>query len=134
MSWLEQWSIQIDGTEINDGTNYITRIPEIWNVQEQSPILASIDGDYPAFIRFQPKEGQYTIITTINAHTWADFYAKWTTLKALLTPVAAGHVLTVQVRGMPAAKSVTIYPQSTMVDPISRTCSTIAVAPEPVLA
>lgn len=130
MTWSSVWSYKIDGTEINDGTNYWTTIPEIENVFAMDAILAPIDGDYPMLIRLQPKEGSYTLQTWAPGEP-AAWDTKLATLKALLTQ--APHTLSVQVRGMAAAKSVIVVPTTIIVSYTQRLLTATLLAPKPVL-
>jgi hypothetical protein len=136
MAWNEQWSFKIDGTEINRNASnptgtFIVQIPELENQFEQDAILVEIDGDYPAFVRMQPREGQYTILISMTPCTWGDYQTRLQTLKTLLSP--GQHTLTVQARGMPTAKSVVIVVKSMQIDAKIRLVTVAAVVPRPVL-
>lgn len=136
MAWNEQWSYKIDGYELNRNASnpsgvFITQIPELDNQFEQDVILVDVDGDYPAFVRTQPREGNYTILISMLPCSWANYQYRLSTLKTKLSP--GQHTLTVQARGMTTAKSVPIVVKSMQVDAKIRLVTVAAVVPRPVL-
>lgn len=129
--WGSEWSIRIDGVEINDRVNYWAQIPEISNLFEQDAVLAPVDGDYPVLVRMQPKEGVYTCMIWAGGEP-ADFETKRLALFTLLTPVA--HTLSVKVRGMADYKSTQVVPKNVIVSYTERMLSAALLAPKPVLS
>jgi hypothetical protein len=133
MPWAEQWSYLVDGTNVNDHINYVCQIPEIDNMQNQDVILAQIAGDHPVFIRSQPAEGRLTFNVALKgAGPPATYRTRMDALAALFAQ-GTRHTLTVQARGMGAAKTLRFYVEGTMVDYTRRLLSVRAVAPKPVL-
>lgn len=131
MSWNEQWSIKIDGVELNDITTYFTEIPEIENIPEDDVVTVPIDGRAPAYIRNQPVEAHYTILIASRPCTWEMWSTRITSLKALLT--RGSHTLTVQVRGMAAAASTTVVIKGMMIEAKNRRVAVSLVAMTPIL-
>ena len=135
MTWNEQWSIKIDGQELNTaptGGNYVASIPEIENVADYDAVTVPIDGDYPAFIRLQPRESTWTLNIAMKACNWATYQTQIASLKTLLAPGI--HTLAVQIRGMTAAKSATVVVRGMMIQPTARALSVTLFVPKPVLA
>jgi hypothetical protein len=129
MAWAEQWSIKVDGTEINTG-NFITEIPDLDSIGSVDAVLVTIPNDYPVFIRTQPLDSTININTQMKPCAWATFQTNLATLRGILTPGL--HTLTVQVRGMATAKSLTIVVKSMAVEAVGRRVSTQALVPTPV--
>lgn len=132
MVWSEQWSYKIDGTEVNDRTNFFVVVPELDHDFEQEAIMVSVQGDYPSFIRNQPKEGAYTFIVSMTNCTWATYQTRLATLKAIFSNGI--HTFTVQARGMASAKSVTLVVQGITVQAKERVVTVRTIAPKPVFA
>lgn len=135
--WNEQWSYKIDGYELNRNAsnptgNYHVQIPELQNLPEQEVILAPIDGDYPAFVRNQPKEANWTILIAVRPNTPADWYTELTNIQTRLS--AGLHTLTVQARGMTVEATVKIVVKSMNIDYKQRLITVAAVVPNPTLA
>jgi hypothetical protein len=134
MAWPGRWSIKIDGVELNTlptGGHYICEIPEIDNVPEQDQVVVAMDGDYPAFIRLQPREASWTLNLTMKPCDWPTYQTRLAYLKSLLS--SGPHTLTVQVRGMDVEKSVTVIVCAMMVEAKSRAISVKLSVPKPVL-
>jgi hypothetical protein len=131
VAWAEQWSYKIDGTEINSGA-FITDIPDLDSIGSVEAITVPIPNDYPVFIRTQPLDSTININTQMRPCSWAAFQTNLATLRGILTP--GPHTLTAQVRGMAAAKSLTIIVTSTAVEAKGRRVSTQALVPRPVWA
>ena len=134
MAWPGFWSIKIDGTEINTlpvGGNYLCEIPEIDNVAEFDQITVAMDGDYPAFIRLQPREASWTLNISMKSCDWPTYQTQLAYLKSLLS--SGPHTLTVQVRGMPDPKSTMVVVCAMMVEAKSRAVSVKLSVPKPVL-
>lgn len=91
------WTISMNGTAINDGTNFFTTIPEIDNGFSGSIILVPIAGDVPWFHRIQPVEGKYTCLVQMTACAASVYASRLATLKAAFA--AGPGTLAVQVRG-----------------------------------
>lgn len=131
MSWAEQWSYKIDGTEVNDRTNFFTQVPELENTPQMDVILKTVDGDYPSFIRVQPKEMGYTFIIAMTPCTWATYQSRLQTLKTIFTP--GTHTFTVQARGQASPTSVTIVATGSLsIMPKERIITISVIAPKPV--
>lgn len=131
--WNEQWSIKVDGYEINDKTAFWTVIPEIDNIGSVDVITVDVPNDYPVYIRTQPLSASITFKINMTPCSWATYRTRLDTIYALMTP--GPHTLTIQVRGMATAKSLTFIPQQvTVTDPKARELSVQATIPKPVLA
>jgi hypothetical protein len=133
MVWNNEWTIDVDGTALNDHVSYITTIPELQALPPQRVVLAPIDGDYPVFIRSQPAEGSLTFLIAMKG---AGNPTVWDTrITALTTLFATGiyHTLTAKVRGMPNARSMRFITESLQPDFRTRTVVVYATAPRPVL-
>jgi hypothetical protein len=131
MVWTEQWTIKIDGTNINDKVNYFTTIPDLDNIfGSVDPVMVSIPNDYPVFIRNQPLDATININIQMTPCTWATFQTRLTALRALLSP--GRHAMAAQVRGMATEKSLSIIVTSFAVDPKARRINVQAIVPKPV--
>jgi len=134
MAWPGKWSIKIDGTEINtlpNGGDYIAEIPEIDNIAEFDQVTVGMDGDYPAFIRLQPREATWTLNISMKACTWETYQTRLTWLKSVLS--LGPHTLTVQVRGQATPVSATVVVCGIIVEAKSRALSIKLSVPKPVL-
>lgn len=134
MAWPGIWSIKIDGTELNTlptGGDFLCEIPEIDNVPEQDQVVVAMDGDYPAFIRLQPREASWTLNLSMRGCDWATYQTNLDYLKSVLS--SGPHTLTVQVRGMASPKSTTVVVCAMMVEAKSRAVSVKLSVPKPVL-
>ncbi len=129
MAWNEQWSIKVDGNELNDHAAYWTMIPEWDNAPDDDVVLVEIDGSSPSYIRNQPKEGVYTLLIACPGSTWSTWNTRLTALRSVLTKGV--HTLTVQIRGMPTAASVTIVVRGSMVMPKERRLVVNCIVPQP---
>lgn len=135
MVWSEQWSIKIDGNELNSvrtGGNFLAEIPQLENMPDYDPVIVPMDGAYPAFIRLQPRESAWALNIAMKPCDWATWQTQLQSLKAVLT--AGVHTLTVQVRGMPSPVSTTVVVRGMMVEPKARVLSVQLLVPKPVLA
>lgn len=122
----------MDGTELFDPTaGRFTQVPEVDNDPEMDAILAPVDGDYPAMIRLQPREGRYTILVQKRGCTPADWQTELSFLRGVCT--VGKHVLTLQVRGMAAPKTVTIWITGRAAEFTLRRFVATATAAKPVL-
>jgi hypothetical protein len=131
MVWAEQWSYKIDGVEINDKVNFLVNVPDLENAFGLvDPVMVQIPGDYPVFIRTQPRDATINIQINMTSCSWAVFYSRLTGLRALLSP--GPHTLTAQVRGMPDEKSLTIIVIGFDTAPKMRAVNVQAVIPAPV--
>lgn len=133
MTWSGQWSIQIDGHELNSittGGPYATTCPELRWVHEQDVKFVPIDGDYPAYVGMQPREGNYTLLIQMKAVSDAVWETQLAQLQSWLTP--GQHVLTFQVRGMAAAKSVTVIARSVSDEYKAKRVTSLLTAAKPV--
>lgn len=134
MAWNEQWSVKVDGgVELNDHVNYVTEVPQIDDVPDWDVKIVPIDGTYPAYVRADPTSGVYTVNVQMSACSYATFRTRMAALDAMFT-MGASHTLTVQVRGMPSALSVTIIPRGKAVDAKLRKVTYNCHVPVPVLA
>lgn len=132
MAWTEQWSYKIDnGTELNDKTTYVCQVPELDTVFEQEAITVAVDGEYPSFIRMQPREGAYTFIINMSACNWITYRTRITALKAIFTPGL--HTFTAQARGMANPLSVPVVVKGMVVDAKIRQVVVSTLAPRPIL-
>jgi hypothetical protein len=129
VAWTGVWSIKIDGTEINSG-NFITDIPDLDSIGSVEAVMVPIPNDYPVLIRTQPLDSTININTQMKPCDWATFQTNLATLRGILS--AGVHTLTVQVRGMTAAKSLIIVITSNAVEAKGRRMNTQALIPKPV--
>jgi hypothetical protein len=133
MAWAEVWSIQVDGHELNDLTNYVTQIPEIEDLPADDIILVPIDGAPPAYIRSQPKEAIYSILLSMKPCNWATYQAHMASLRSIL-PKGVPLTLQVQIRGMSSPMSTIIIVRSWAVNAKQRSIAVTTVAPVPLFA
>lgn len=128
------WSVKIDGTELHDPVTAgrHVMVPELDTEPDMDLILAPVDGDYPAAIRLQPREGRITLLCQKRACTETDWQTELAFLRGVLTN--GQHVLTAQIRGMPTPKTMTIYITGRAVEFQLRRLVATATAPKPVLA
>lgn len=134
MAWTGVWSVDVDGTELNDGINYISMVPEIDNLFPMETVLAPIDGDYPVFIRQQPQPGNFTILVALAGAARSASMTTWDSqMAAIRTLFAQGayHTLTIKARGMSASKQVRFITESLQGDFRSKTVVVTSVAPNP---
>lgn len=134
MAWTGIWSIKMDGVELNTlptGGHFLCEIPEIDNVPELDQVTVAMDGNYPAFIRLQPREASWTLNLTMKPCDWETYQTRLDYLKSVL--YSGVHTLTVQVRGMSTAKSTTVVVCAMTVDAKSRAVSVKLSVPKPVL-
>lgn len=106
MVWTEQWTLTLDGTSLNNHTDWDSYIPEIDNGFSGDVILVQIAGDTPYYVRVQPREGKFNLLVQMRPCSAATFRSRFEALKALLTPGL--HTLVVQVRGMADAKTYSV--------------------------
>lgn len=132
MAWAEQWSYKVDGHEVNDKSNFISSIPELDTGSDHDIVLFTIAGDYPIFVRAQPTDATMNLLIQMTQCSWATFQTRLTTLKGWLTP--GRHTLTVQARGMTAAKSMTIIVKGMSIEAKGRRVAVTLIVPKPVLA
>jgi hypothetical protein len=134
LAWNEEWLYEIDGVSINDHQSFFCMVPELDNMAEQDLILAPLAGDYPVFIRAQPREGRLTFNIAAGKGCTAVLWQ--TRLATLRTLFAQGvrHQLVVKARGMATTKSVYFYAEGMMTDYRTRIVSVRAIAPRPVLS
>lgn len=131
MVWTGVWSYRVDGTELNDNTDFVCFVPEIQNLQPRNIILAERDGDYPVFIRSQPASGSYTFLIAMkNAGTESLWDTRLATLTALFDQTSY-HTLSVQARGMPERQEVQFLVEGMQLDYKTRTAVVNAAAPNP---
>lgn len=134
MSWTGQWSIKVDGHELNSimtGGPYITQCPEIDWLHEQDVKLVPRDGDYPAYVGMQPREGNYTFLIQMKPCSEATYDTQLAELKGWLSP--GQHTFAFQIRGMPTAKSVVAVIRGVATEFKARRVTALATAPNPVL-
>jgi hypothetical protein len=134
LAWNGQWSTKVDGTEINDRDKWwVAAIPELENMAEQDVIMADVAGDYPVFIRSQPRAGPITInIAMAKGCTEPVWQTRLEDLKALFAQ-GVKHVLTVQVRGMAATKTLKFITVGMTADYRQRIVSVRTISNKPVL-
>lgn len=133
MSWSEQWSYVVDGTELNDLESYHCFVPEIDNIQTRRVITQEVEGDYPVFIRSQPMEGIYTFMIAFKgAEDPVMYQSRVDAIKELFDPSSL-HTFTVQARGMSIPKSTQIVTESVTPDYRTRTVVVQCAAPRPIL-
>ena len=134
MAWSHQWTLKVDGTNLNDHVKYVCTVPELQSIAPGRVVLAQIDGDYPAFIRRQPAEGSFTFLIAMkNASTDVLWDERLAELTALFDPTAY-HTLAAQIRGMGTEQSARFVVESMQVDYKTRTVVVFTTAPNPVLA
>ena|ERR1035437_4271428 len=132
MVWNEQWSIKVDGNQINDKTNFWTTIPEIDDLITFDVVTVAIPNDYPVYIRTQPLSASLTFNISMTPCTWAVYRSRLEWLQTVFAP--GPHTLLIQVRGMSDPKSlVFIAKQLTVADAKARAVSVQAVVPKPIL-
>lgn len=135
MPWTNQWSIKIDGTEVNTlptGGYLVAEIPELENIPDWEPVTVPIDGDWPSFIRLQPVDTSWTVNISMAACDWATYQTRIAALRALFSQGV--HTLTVQVRGQASPLSATVVARGMMVNAKARSASVSLYVPKPVLA
>ena len=133
MPWSNQWTIGVDGTQLNDHVKYVTTVPELQVTPSQRIVLAERDGDFPVFIRSQPSPGNLTFLIAMkNAGNPTVWDTRLAELKALFA-TGVYHTLTAQVRGMDSAKSMRFITEGIQPDFVTRTVVVFTVAPRPVL-
>lgn len=126
------WSIKVDGNELNNtALGRLAAVPEVDVDPDMDLILAPVDGDYPAVVRLQPREGRYTILVQRGGISNADWQTELAFLRGICT--VGKHVLTLQVRGMSAPKSVTIWITGRAAEFTLRRFVATATAAKPVL-
>lgn len=138
---MAAWLYAIDNVNLNDWENFVTEaLPELDNVAIHDLVLVAMAGDYPWYVRSQPREGQYTLnVTAVQPNpsggnpapcTPEQWAQRLVVIRSLMTP--GPHVLTVQARGMTAAKSMTVMPASMATTYRIRAISLSLIAPTPV--
>jgi hypothetical protein len=132
MAWSAQWSLKIDGSQLNDKSNYYAEIPELDTGSDHDIILVNIAGDYPLFVRAQPMDATMNLLIQMTPCNWATYRTRLATLQALLTP--GRHTLEVQVRGMTAAKTMMVVVKGMAIEAKTRKVAVTLIVPKPVLA
>lgn len=122
------WTHKVDGHEINDRVKYLTDVPEIDNLPDHDLLLFPIAGDWPAFIRAQPREGILTFNVQMMPCTWETYQERLAELSGWLTPGV--HTYTFQVRGMAAPATLYVVFRNRVVDAASRRLTFAAVVPK----
>jgi len=134
MAWDEQWSIAVDGHELNTGPSggrWFAEIPELGWMAEQEVILVPRDGDYPAAVGMQPQQAEYTLMVSMKAVSWSQWDTDLATLMGWLDYGA--HAFVAQVRGMPSSKTFNAITKSLSTAPKYRRLTCGLVVPTPVL-
>lgn len=130
--WSEQWSLKVDGHELNDRTNFLVEIPELDDQSADDIVLVTIAGDYPIYVRSQPTDATWNLLIQMTPCNWATYQTRLATLRSYLS--SGRHTITVQRRGMAAAKSATVIVKGWAIDAKSRKVAVTLVVPKPVLA
>jgi hypothetical protein len=125
------WSYRINALELNDGINFVTSVPEIENESEDDVILVPIDGDYPKFVRLQPREAQYTFLIAMRPCSWPVYQSRLAQLKSVFTQ-GSSIELEFQIRGMTTPKSVNIQVKHFLIDPKQRLVTVSAIVARPI--
>lgn len=134
MVWTGQWSIKVDGNELNSittGGPYATMCPEVGFHFEMDPILAPVDGGYPVLVRLQPREGRYNFFIQMKPCNWPTWEAQQAQLRGWLSP--GTHEFEFQIRGMASPKTVSAAVLNFITSPKERRITCSALAPNPVL-
>jgi hypothetical protein len=125
------WSYRVGALELNDGISFVTSVPEIENASEDDVILVPIDGDYPRFVRLQPREAQYTFLIAMKPCSWPVYQSRLNQLKSVFTQGASVE-LEFQVRGMTEPMSVNIQVKNFLIDPKKRLVTVSAIVARPI--
>jgi hypothetical protein len=84
------WTYTVNGLNVNDGANFLTvDVPELDNVAPKDVVLVPMAGDFPWFVRSQPREGTFTLNLVLTQEQAPGHYiacddAGWQTRMALL--------------------------------------------------
>lgn len=124
------WSHKIDGTELNDYTNYACEVPEADHYFGPEALLTDMQARTPVFNRQQPVAGKYTFLITVIASSDASYRTKLAALKALFAP--GSHTYSQTPPGASSAVTATVYADGglTVEDEFGR-CTARVVAPNP---
>ena len=130
---VAMWSYKIDGYELNDGSTFITEIPEVDDGPAIEPVTVDIPNDYPFLVRIQPSSKKYNVNIESLPCSWSTFQSRLATLRGLFSPGA--HTLTVQTHGMTSPQSISVVPTSFAIgDPTARRVSIQVTSTDPVWA
>ncbi len=134
MAWAEQWSIKVDGNEVNSigtGGPYSCMVPEVGWVPERQVLTVDRDWNFPVAVGLQPMGGNYTFLIAMKSCNWATWHTQSEQLKSWFS--IGAHTFTFQVRGMPTPKSVVGIVRGIMDSPVERRVTVLVTVPEPVL-
>jgi hypothetical protein len=135
LAWAEQWSIKVDGNEVNtigQGGYLSTQVPEVGWDNEVEVVWQSRDNTYPVAVALRPTAGNLTFLIQMKPCTWATWESQLTTLRMWFT--TGPHLFTFQIRGMPAPLSMAGIVKGMQTSPKERRLVVSAVVPNPVLA
>lgn len=100
------WSIDVDGTELNNHSWSECIVPDLDNGFAGNVIWVPIAGDISWFVRVQPQTGKYTVMVQLHSCTPEDFQTRRAQLNALFAP--GPHTLSAQARGASGARSIPV--------------------------
>lgn len=102
----EIWSIEVDGTELNNHSWSECIVPDADNGFAANVIWVPIAGDIPWYVRCQPQLGKYTVYVQLHACPPAAYETRRAQLAALFAP--GPHTLSMQIRGSGSARTTTV--------------------------
>lgn len=132
MATTHRWIHKIDGVDLNDGVNFVDRVPDAENEFGAQTLLTDMQARTPVFNRQQPVPGRFTHLIQMLWATEAEYLARLATLRTLTGPGI--HTYT---RARPgesdAGQSVSVYFETGLVvdDTDVGYCTAKAVAPDP---
>jgi hypothetical protein len=131
MTLATRWIHKLDGTDISDGIDFATSVPDAEAEFGATVLTTDMQARTPVFNRQQPVAGRFTFLITIVSHSDAEYLANLATLRALVAP--GPHTYT---RARPGeadtGRSVAVYfDAGLVVDTETGLCTAKAIAPDP---
>ena len=93
MTLATRWIHKIDGTDISDGIDFATSVPDAEAEFGATVLTTDMQARTPVFNRQQPVAGRFTFLITIVSHSDAEYLANLATLRALVALKEAGATI-----------------------------------------